>query len=110
MKIAAKRLTLQRQHLREGNMAKARKRATKAAAARRKTKTKAKTRKAGARKSKARKTKARKSAAKRTTRKRRPKQGIAGTLASGVQIVADSFDESAKMRAKIGTRAGIGEG
>lgn len=98
-------------------MPKARKRVAKAGAARRKSRTKAKsrkakTRKASTRKSKAGKTKARKtkSAAKRPARKRRPKQGIAATLASGVQVVADSFEESADMRRKMGTRTGIGEG
>ena len=91
-------------------MAKARKTAAKARKAKRNSSTNSKTRGASTRKAKARKTTPRKSAAKRPTRKRRPKQGIADKLASGVQVVADSFEESAKMQRDMGTRVGIGEG
>jgi hypothetical protein len=86
-------------------MAKARKRVAKSAAARRKTKTRAKTRKASTRKSKARKP-----TAKRPARKRRPKGGIIDKVSSGVQVLTDSFQESFKMQRKLGTRAGTGEG
>jgi phage protein D len=110
MEIAGRSFTLGGIILPEEKMAKARKRVANARIAKRKPSTKAKTRKASVRKSKARKTKTRKSAAKRPARKRRPKQGIADKLASGVQVLADSFEESAKMRRKMGTRTGIGEG
>ena len=84
-------------------MAKARKK-MKTRKSARKAKTKSSRRKASPRKAKARKATKRKPA-----RKRRPK-GIAAQLASGVETVADSFEESAEMQRKMGTRVGIGEG
>jgi hypothetical protein len=45
-------------------------------------------------------------------RKGRPKTqgGIADKLISAVQVVADSIEETSRMRRKAGLRGGIGEG
>jgi hypothetical protein len=59
-----------------------------------------------ARKSKARKAPARKSA----TRRRRKQEGVVDTLADGAETVQKSFEDSAKMQERIGTRWGTGKG
>ena len=89
-------------------MAKARKK-VKTRKSVRKSRTKGSRRKAGARKASPRKAKARKAVKRKPARKRRP-TGIAEQLASGVETVADSFEESTEMQRKMGTRVGIGEG
>jgi hypothetical protein len=91
-------------------MAKARKTAAKG---KRKATSKKKStaRKAGARKAKTRKSKPRKAAAKKKPARRRRKQaGVVDTLVEGVEAVQKSFEDSAKMQERVGTRWGTGEG
>jgi hypothetical protein len=92
-------------------MAKARKTSAKSRTkAKTRTKRKSLARKASgkktARKSKARKAPARKSA----TRRRRKQEGVVDTLADGAETVQKSFEDSAKMQERIGTRWGTGKG
>jgi hypothetical protein len=89
-------------------MAKARK-AAKSRKAKSKSAAKPKRRKVTARKSK-RKAKPRKAAKRKAPRRRRKQEGVAAKLAEGVEAIQESFEESAKMQERQGTRWGIGEG
>jgi hypothetical protein len=87
----------------EDKMAKARKK-VKTRKSVRKSRTKGSRRKAGARKASPRKSKARKAPARKSARRRRRKtQGL-------VETVQQSFEDSAKMQQRAGTRWGTGEG
>jgi len=94
-------------------MAKARK-AAKGRKAKRKSAAKAKRRKVSARKAATRKSKTkakpRKAAKRKAPRKRRKEEGVTTKLAEGVEAIQESFEESAKMQERLGTRWGTGEG
>jgi hypothetical protein len=89
-------------------MAKARRQARKSVAAKRKPKSRA--RKTSAAKGRARKVRTRKAAAKRPARKRRAKKGIISKVASGLEVMAETFEEGAELQRRMKQRGGIGEG